>query len=55
MQKDFKTEQDAFVKHWCPRPNLWHRQTDRAKTICPRIFDSGQLKWRTTQVMIKLF
>ena len=55
MQKDFKTEKDAFVKHWCPRPNLWHRQTDRAKTICPRIFDSGQLKWRTTQVMIKLF
>jgi hypothetical protein len=55
MQKDFKTEQDAFVKHCCPRPNLWHKQTDRAKTICPRIFDSGQLKWRTTQVMIKLF
>jgi len=19
MQKNFKTEQDAFVKHWCPR------------------------------------
>jgi phage shock protein PspC (stress-responsive transcriptional regulator) len=45
MQKDFKTEQDAFVKHWYPRPNLWHRETNRAKTICPRIFDSGQLKW----------
>jgi hypothetical protein len=55
MQKDFKTEQDALVKHWCPRPNIWHRQTDRAKNVCPRIFDSGQLKWRTTQVMIKLF
>jgi len=50
MQKDFQTEQDAFVKNGCPRPNLWHRQTDRAKTICLRIFDCGQSKWRTTQV-----
>jgi hypothetical protein len=40
MQKDFKIEQDALVKLWFPRPNHWHRQTDRAKMTWPRIFDS---------------
>ena len=27
MQKDFNTEQDVFVKHWCPRTPIF--ATDR--------------------------